>query len=172
MIQRFSEEKEIAAISLVLMWFNKTFEKVVISEPVQVRFSCWLLGIGSTLSEVILICHSIRPGSSEVAFFDYRYGFNLPYSPKSLLHISLVKKQPGSPIFFYFTLIHIFSGQQCHLGSAMGWSTVDRGKQFCYNAMYEIKNCTLHCTRENHLNTTPTTLGQQQHAFEREMYYL
>ncbi|KAH1181419.1 hypothetical protein KIL84_005145 [Mauremys mutica] len=100
LIQRFSEEKEIAAISLVLMWFNKTFEKVVITEPVQVRFFCWLLGIGSTLSEVILIYHSIRPGSSEVAFFDYRYGFNLPYSPKSLLHISLLKKQPGSPIFF------------------------------------------------------------------------
>ncbi|TFK08878.1 enoyl-CoA hydratase, mitochondrial [Platysternon megacephalum] len=89
------------------MWFNKTFEKVVITEPVQVRFSCWLLGIGSPLSEVILICHSIRPGSSEGAFFDYRYGFNLPYSPKSPLHISLLKKQPGSPIFLFYINTYI-----------------------------------------------------------------
>lgn len=65
------------------MWFGETFEKTVISDSVQITFSCWPLGGDGTRSQLSPICFIDHIWQLQsFIFFSCRYDFSLSYSPK------------------------------------------------------------------------------------------
>lgn len=141
------------------MWFSETFEKTVITESVQVTFSCWHLGGDGTWSQLRLICLLNHIWQLQSFIFFLVAAVILVYhthrNEQSQVSISyfLAEKNHQGIQFSYGRIAHAYcecySEDNSASGIALSKRTAAGTKQFSYNLLCEAKTYLLEIPNGN-----------------------